>query len=146
MDTLYFSDTIVHVPHLMGVDLPFFLLIGPLIYLYTHYLITAPSRWEKRNGLHLLPFVGFWLYLTPFFLSSGAEKLYQYQLLDNEEGAFHIILEIIWVAAPLLGLVYVGLTLLRIRAHQQTIKQTYSSIEAINLNWLRVLVNMIGGL
>jgi AraC-like DNA-binding protein len=68
------------------------------------------------------------------YLSSGAEKLAFYQrILDGDLPAF------VRVAEPLKfvsGISYAAATLLFLRRHRERVKDSYSSIERVNLRWL----------
>lgn len=124
-------------PHLIGVTtgLPF--LFGPLHYLYVLLMISPGRSFEKRDWLHFLPFVIFKAYMLPFHLSSAAEKL---QFIQNmaETGEPLALIGFEW-AMILQGNIYMVLSLLLLRRHSLTIKNSFSSIDKINLSWLRNL-------
>ncbi len=122
-------------PHLIGVTtgLPF--LFGPLHYLYARLMISPGRSFEKRDWLHFLPFVIFKAYMLPFHLSSAPEKL---QFMQNmaEAGEPFALIGFEW-AMILQGNIYMILSLLLLRRHAKTIKNSFSSIDKINLSWLR---------
>jgi AraC-like DNA-binding protein len=122
-------------PHLIGVTtgLPF--LFGPLHYLYVRLMISPGRSFEKRDWLHFLPFVIFKAYMLPFHLSSATEKL---QFVQNmaEAGEPFALICFEW-AMILQGNIYMSLSLLLLRKHSKTIKNSFSSIDKINLSWLR---------
>jgi AraC-like DNA-binding protein len=122
-------------PHLIGVTtgLPF--LFGPLHYLYVLLMISPGRRLEKRDWLHFLPFVIFKAYMLPFHLSSAAEKL-QFMQKMAEAGDPSALIGFEW-AMILQGNLYMILSLLLLRKHSKTIKNSFSSIDKINLSWLR---------
>ncbi len=122
-------------PHLIGVTtgLPF--LFGPLHYLYVQLMISPGRRLEKRDWLHILPYVIFKAYMLPFHLSSAAEKL---QFIQNMAQAGEPIALICFEWAMILqGNLYMILSLLLLKRHSKTIKNSFSSIDKINLSWLR---------
>ena len=125
-------------PHLIGLAQGAVFLQGPLHFLYARTLIT--SRRPARRGLlvHLAPFCLFYLYfLFPFYLRSGPEKVAFMQAIA-EEGLTPALRVASW-GVLLQGLVYMTLTLRLLRQHGRTIKASLSSIEEINLHWLRAI-------
>ncbi|NUO81355.1 AraC family transcriptional regulator [candidate division KSB1 bacterium] len=122
-------------PHLIGltVGLPF--LFGPLHYLYVRLMISPGRSLEKRDWLHFLPYVIFKTYMLPFHLSSAAEKL---QFLQNLAVAGEPLALICFESAMILqGNIYMILSMLLLRKHSRTVKDSFSSIDKINLTWLR---------
>lgn len=124
-------------PHLIGVTtgLPF--LFGPLHYVYVRLMISPGRRLEKREWLHFLPFVIFKAYMLPFHLSSAAEK-FRFIENMNEAGKPLALVSFEWIMI-LQGNVYLILSLLLLQRHSRTIKDSFSSIDKINLTWLRNL-------
>lgn len=124
-------------PHLIGVTtgLPF--LFGPLHYVYVRLMISPGRRLEKREWLHFLPFVIFKAYMLPFHLSSAAEK-FRFIENMNEAGKPLALVSFEWIMI-LQGNVYLILSLLLLKRHSRTIKDSFSSIDKINLTWLRNL-------
>jgi AraC-like DNA-binding protein len=122
-------------PHLIGVTagLPF--LFGPLHYLYALLMISPGRRLEKRDWLHFLPYVIFKAYMLPFHFSSAPEKLQFIQNMADAGEPFALIC-FEWVMI-LQGNIYMILSLLLLREYSKTIKNTFSSIDKINLSWLR---------
>jgi AraC-like DNA-binding protein len=140
--SVYITDVAFHMmnyqqsfPHLIGVTtgLPF--LFGPLHYLYARFMIAPGRRFEKLDWLHFLPFVIMKAYMLPFHLSSAPEKL---QFMQNmiTSGEPFALMCFEW-AMILQGNIYLILSLLLLRRYSRTIKDSFSSIEKINLSWLR---------
>ncbi len=124
-------------PHLIGVTtgLPF--LFGPLHYVYVRLMISPGRRLARREWLHILPFAIFKAYMLPFHLSSAAEK-FRFIENMNEAGKPLALASFEWVMI-LQGNVYLILSLLLLQRHSRTIKDSFSSIDKINLTWLRNL-------
>jgi AraC-like DNA-binding protein len=64
-------------PHLSRINHPFDFLTGPLLFLYISALTRKSFVFGKKTLLHFVPAVAVALYLTPFYLQSGAYKLSQ---------------------------------------------------------------------
>jgi AraC-like DNA-binding protein len=125
-------------PHLIASTYSFPYLYGPLFYLYTRTLISPHPSFDRRNLLHFLPFVLSYLYFLPsFYLQSGAFKL---QFLQNiEEQGEPISLTVSTLLKVAHGFTYITLALFLLKEHSQTIRSSFSNIDRINLNWLRIL-------
>jgi AraC-like DNA-binding protein len=139
--SLYLATTVYHTarleqdfPHFFGLGYPTTFLFGPLIYLYAAAASDRSRRLARRDVLHFAPFVAVVLGGLPIYLSSGAEKLAFYQrILDGD------LPLLVRVADPLKfasGISYTVATLLLLRRHRERVKESYSSIERVNLLWL----------
>src|SRR5207253_7555805 len=87
-----------------------------------------------QDALHLVPFLAVVLWALPVYLMSGADKLaFSHRL---QAGARPLL---IVVADPLKyvsGVSYAVATVLFLRRHRERVKESYSSIERVNLRWL----------
>jgi AraC-like DNA-binding protein len=121
-------------PHFFGVSYPLPLIYGPLVYLYA---VTASDRtrgFRGRDALHFLPFAALVLASIPVYLSSGPEKLAFYRNLLQGVAPLYIR-----IADPLKyvsGVAYAAITILFLRRHHAKVKDSYSSVERVNLQWL----------
>ena len=127
-------------PHLIGVDYASPLLYGPLFYLYARTLSDQEKRFQKGYFWHFIPFGVLLVVLIPFYVQSGPEKIAF--LNASDDNPWSQGLSIFNNVKLLHGLIYIGMTLNVLRLHRKRIQNTYSSIERINLLWLRNL--MIG--
>lgn len=125
-------------PHLLGLAQGAVFLQGPLHFLYARTLIGRGPKPSKRTLIHLIPFFLFYLYfLFPFYLRSGPEKLaFMRSIADT--GLTPALRVASW-GVLLQGLVYMTVTLRLLKRHEKAIKESLSSIEEINLNWLRAI-------
>ena len=121
-------------PHFFGASHPMPFLYGPLIYLYALTAADRSRRLTRRDALHLVPFLATVITGLPIYLMSGAEKLALYQQLQRGE-----VPPLIAIATPLKfvsGVIYAPLTLIFLRRHRERVKDSYSSVERVNLRWL----------
>lgn len=121
-------------PHFFGVSYPLPFLYGPLVWLYA---LTAADRERGlrwRDALHLVPFVGLVLAALPIYLMSGAEKVaFYHRLLADQRPP------LLQLADPLKlvsGIAYTVATILFLRRHRERVKESYSTLERVNLRWL----------
>jgi AraC-like DNA-binding protein len=77
------------------------------------------------------------LYFTPFILGSAEAKIEMVHSVMRDEDPFDI--RLIENLKYVHGIIYVLLTIRLLRRHRSRLKDRFSSIERINLNWLRYL-------
>jgi AraC-like DNA-binding protein len=133
---LTFSKQIFSSPHLLGIILPFPLLHGPFVYLYTSALTGNRLRW-KETIAHFIPALGITLAASGFYTLSGDEKLMVYA--GKGEG-FGVLLFINTLLFRISGIVYVLLSLWQLRKFGKRISDEFSNTGKINLYWLRYLI------
>ena len=126
-------------PHLIGLDYPLALAYGPLLYLYARTL--AEGRLPERWALHFAPFAALVLGLVPFFLLPADQKLAY--LLSPDVAPGSAILAAVNNAKLGHAFFYMVLTLVVLKRHRQRIRTQFSSLERINLEWLRNLMVII---
>lgn len=121
-------------PHFFGAAYPLPLLYGPLIYLYA---VTASNRIRRLrwyDGLHFLPFGLVLLVSLPVYLMSGAEKLAYYHEL--QQGARPLLLRVVDPLKLASGVGYSVATIRFLLRHRALVKESYASLEPVNLQWL----------
>lgn len=133
---LFITGRNLSLPYLLGLEIPFPLLHGPLLYLYT-----AEVTNQKVIGrFRIVHFVPFFLSYLPFirFISSPAEhKIFVYQ---NNGLGYETVMNFMLFAIIVSGIVYVALSLRLLAKHKQIIRSQFSYAEKINLAWLRYLI------
>jgi AraC-like DNA-binding protein len=123
-------------PYLLGLELPFPLLHGPLLYLYTEAVTNQVSK-RKIRLLHFVPFFLAYLLFVPFFLSPADHKIFVYK---NNGLGYETLTGVLLLAIIISGIVYVVLSLRLLKKHQRIIQNQFSYAEKINLAWLRYLI------
>jgi AraC-like DNA-binding protein len=121
-------------PHFFGVGYPLPLLYGPLVLLYSVTASDRNRRLRWRDALHFLPFVAVVVVMLPVFLLSGAEKLAFFQRL--QQGDAPTLVRLVDPLKLVSGLAYSAATIIFLRRHQVRVKDSYSSLERVNLSWL----------
>ncbi|MBK7104935.1 MAG: helix-turn-helix transcriptional regulator [Ignavibacteriae bacterium] len=134
---LFLSGYIKYFPWFLGLNNSLPYLYGPLIYLYIIFLIHKQEKIETNNFLHFIPFLIVQVYGIFFFYFEGSE--YQLSLIDfSKEPPWHIVL--VGTLIPFVGLLYLILTVIITLKYNRVIKNKFSNIEKIDLNWLLFLV------
>ncbi len=152
LETLYSSPKIVAYPHLIGSNDALFFLYGPLLYLYAYFLSSPHKISGKKWLLHFLPFLLIVVFYIPaLFMQSAEFKLSSEGLRPPQSSVAELNSLIdaefrgrIELASGFHELIYIGLTLFLLRRHASRIKDSFSSLDRINLNWLRNLTLATG--
>lgn len=123
-------------PHLIALAAGAIFLVGPFHYLYARSLIDPDFRLGRNQLLHFIPFVVFYLVLLfPFYLQSSTAKIAYLHEIELH-GPPPILVFFGW-AILVQGTGYLVAVLLLLKEHRRRIKETFSSLEMINLTWLR---------
>jgi AraC-like DNA-binding protein len=126
-----------HFPHAMGFSYPFPALYGPLFFLYAKLVSKKEKRLRSIDLLHFTPVLAIYCITAPVFLYSGEEKII---FLNNMFRNIHDpIYSIFDGFIPVQGITYTILTIKIVAEYNRNIKDTYSNIDLINLNWLKYL-------
>ena len=130
-------------PLLSAAFVSLLLLHGPFLYLYIRSLIIQTYRIKPAGFFHFAPFVLFNVFLLGVsFFPETAVKI-RLDHIENEHGSsgmFNFFL----ILTALSGPVYFGLSLALFKKLDINIFNNFSSIENINLDWLRKLVYTFG--
>jgi AraC-like DNA-binding protein len=106
---------------------------GPLFYLYIRAMTAKDHRWTPFDVLHGVPFLlGMLVYGAYLRLPGGGSAL---------SGFIGFAVRSPWLIVTILStlqtVVYVASVIRLLWAHSERIKATYSTIDRINLGWLR---------
>jgi AraC-like DNA-binding protein len=124
-------------PHLMGFTYPFPALYGPLFFLYAKLISKKKEHLRAIDLLHFTPVLVIYCITAPIFFSSGEEKI---TFLNNMMRGIHDpIFSIFDGFIPIQGIIYTILTIKVVAEYNRSIKDSYSTIDLINLNWLKYL-------
>jgi len=124
-------------PHFIGVSVPLIFLFGPILYLYARTVSEGGHAFRKTWLLHFVPFLLVTLYLAPFFLQDGASKIeFLHTLMQAGPPRYLVVIQQLQYPH---GILYVLLTIGLLRRHRARLRENFSSLERINLLWLRNL-------
>lgn len=128
---------------LLGLEIPFPLLHGPFLYLYTAATTNQLPANKKSALLHFLTPVLLLLLFTKFFILTSAQKVEVYR---NKGAGWELPVMINTIAIYISGVFYVAWCSILLRKHRKNIADEFSNTDKINLNWLRYLVYGIGAI
>jgi AraC-like DNA-binding protein len=112
---------------------------GPLLYGYVRAMTTQIVRLRLADTIHLLPLLLMLAY--ELFFRSGPLDISE-SLRQSRGGWPPTALSVIGLAYYLLLVLYCMASLRLLRGHQRTIRDQFSSLQGINLRWLRGLCRM----
>lgn len=121
-------------PAFMGITYSFPFLYGPIFYIYARLISSGDNFFNPKYYLHFIPFVLVVIYGIIFvYLKSNDFKL---SLIEIGAGSSLPGIEFISYLKPIHGIIYVFLTIHVVKGFNDKIKNSFSNIERINLNWL----------
>ena len=139
LHTLAYSQYLFKFPQLAKIDAPLAFLFAPLFYFYVKALTKKNFRFEATTWLHFIPFLLCAASFVPFYLQSAAEKIRH--LREALAGPCVQCRLVSWLLVIQM-LIYFVAAYKILQRHQENIKAAFSSIEKINLNWLRYLLGV----
>ena len=136
--TLQMNGVALNWEFLQHVDDGFFLIYGPIFYLYTQGVIFRDFKLSSRSVLHLTPY----LLLTISILSLRTFIPYPSKeiILIDFPWQFYLVSALMYVHF----FVYLGLSYKSLWKYRLIIKNKYSQIDQINLDWLSFALNAFG--
>ncbi len=143
-----FDFWVLYLPHVILSYQPLVFLLPPLLWCYVHRLVSPSEKLAVPVVmLHCLPVIIILALLTPFYTLPGIEKIeWLYRIrgwgvsLDNIQSFTMAIIPYIKYASLIQGVAYSVVILKMIRHHKILIKNQFSNIDRIQLNWLVYLV------
>ena len=131
-------------PHLFAITQPLPFLFGPLVYLYAVTAGDRDRRLHPRDAWHALPAALVLVLSIPIFLLSGVEKAAMYDAIRGGNGPG--LVTMIDPLRLLSGGAYTVATFVVLQRHRQVVEDNYSSLDRVNLAWVRQLVVAAGGI
>ena len=136
---LFHAEGYLRFPSLIGFEIPFPFMHGPMLYLYILY-VTSQNSGKKIWLLHWIPVLMIYISLFQFLLLPPQERVEVYQ---NKGKGYETLSQVIKFLMILSGILYVGLSFLAVRKYKKAISNQYSNTEKINLNWAYYLITGI---
>src|SRR5258706_3674360 len=127
-------------PQLLGMELPFPLVHGPFLYLYT-LALTDRTPSLRTSVFHFIPFIAVVIYIIPFLALPTEQKIFVFK---HNGAGYEVFNKIKLLAIIVSGVLYVMLSSIVLRKHRSSIADQFSYTEKINLQWLQYLVYGIG--
>jgi len=122
---------------MIGFGFPLPLLHGPFLYLY---VANRTNRFPQRKFYqyaHFLPALLMYIYLIHFFILPADKKIEVMQSGGAEYPIFNAVNQLL---IALSGISYVSFSQFLLIRHRKQIREQFSNIEKINLNWLQYVI------
>lgn len=127
-------------PHLSKISWLLPTLFGPLIYLFTFYITSRGQSLHRRDGLHFIPFVVYFMLLLPWYVQSADDKR---ALLNDFDAAS--VADFGWMNQFTIPwtLAYLLFSLRQLRLYRESLSDTHSEISLYQFQWLRQFIYII---
>src|SRR5688572_24909019 len=133
---LFITGKIYDYPALMG-HLPYPLLHGPFLFLYTLALTRQQAKFKMVWLIHFIPVLILYLFFIPFFSLPAAEKI---NVFRNKGAGYETLMTVCLISIIISGIAYIIASLVLLRRYRKSIENEFSDIEKIKLAWLRYLI------
>jgi len=133
------TNEIIQFPHLIRTYRPVFILACVAVFFYCKALTTPGFKFTYRDSIHLIPFGMYTLVTLPFFLSDPATKIAS---LSSQPFTVSWVIERGFFVVVFVF--YFGSSYKIILHHQRRIKDIFSNLEKVKLDWLRNLLLAFG--
>ncbi len=140
LHTLAYTEHILYFPHLSKLEPPLTFLLAPLFYFYVRALTGDQFGFTRKEALHFAPALVCVILLAPHYLQPADVKI-QHFLLDHAKQCWQCVVIYWLILAQLFGYIVAIARLLR--RHRERIQSSFSSLEKINLSWLRNLLLVV---
>lgn len=134
---LQYSGLYLTYPVTIGIILPLPLVHGPFLYLYVATLTGQLPQRRIFRYIHFFTPLLMYAYLIHFFLLPAHEKI---AVVNSGGAGYEVFSSLNVILIILSGIAYVTLSQIVLSRHRKNIREQFSSVEKINLNWLQYLV------
>ena len=145
-EMFFYSRYVFQIPHWTGLVDPLAYCLGPLIYFYTSSLTDRCFSFSKQHLYYFLPaFVMYLLWIPVYFKSSAYKTDHLLEIFGQQAGMpvdsyLHKLFLANMYLVILSGLLFLCLSLYKVYRFNLSIRQLYSSVDFINLKWLKFLL------
>lgn len=141
-----FSNKLFIEFHLLSASfISLLLLHGPFLFLYISALIDRNFQFNGEKLLHFIPFVLFNLFIVIASFFPEISEGIRLDHVESEHGT-PLLFNLFLILTVLSGPFYFILSILLFKKFDIDIFNYFSSYENVNLNWLRKLVYIFGGI
>ena len=139
----FITEDIYNFPFLLGIEHPLPLLHGVFLYLYVSFLTEQLPEKRRVLILHFVPALVMYVYLATFFVLPADQKI---QVYRNRGAGYELFTTLKSYAIAFSGIFYVVWSAILLKKHRNNIRDQFSDLEKVNLQWLRILTFGLGGI
>ncbi len=127
---------------LLGLEIPIPLLHGVFLYWYVAAMTSQQPKRPWGIFLHFLPALVSCLYIIVNFVGLTAQE--KLAIYAQDGAGFEVFSTINFYAIQLSGIAYISWSVILLRRHRHNIREQFSNLEKINLQWLYILTLGLG--
>ena len=140
---IYVTEDVYSLPLLLGIELPLPLLQGVFLYLYVSSLTKQLPEKRRVLVLHFVPLTVMYMYLVTFFILPADQKI---QVYRNHGAGYELFNTLRSYAIVFSGIFYVIWSAVLLKKHRNNVRDRFSDLEKVNLQWLQILTFGMGGI
>jgi len=142
----YQTDLYEDLGWLIGLPLMFQFLVGPVFWFYVKSLTEPGFRLRPTDALHLLPAAAYLVLALPFLSAGSLYKLVLMYSWLHQERPVAEYFSSFWYefGLPIQSGVYLVLIWIRLVAHERHLRDQFSTVDGLTLQWLRRVVAVFG--
>jgi AraC-like DNA-binding protein len=125
-------------PAMHWIDDGFFFLYGPLLYIYTKYVTQNDFKFNYKSALHFIPYSLYIIYLIYLLITIDSET--QNNVLKDANTQLSLVVIIFNLTFYTHLYSYLWTTNSTFSIYKSAIKDRFSSIDEINLDWLNFMI------
>lgn len=130
------TNTYNYFPFLVGIPSTVLFLFGPMFLFYVKELAFKNFEFRKTDLLHFVPFTALIVFKMPLYFSTTAQKInYLGSYADSPVFLIVLSLQIVHL------FIYIHYVNKLLNAYEVEMKNSMSSLEKINLNWIKFGIN-----
>ena len=138
---LNMSGLISEFSYFILISEPFYLILGPLIYLYTKFQISPELSFKKRHLLFIMPLLLELTFYVKFYTKSTVDKLSKIAELSLDSNYIEDYC-FVWSIEAVYNIFFILLAIRLLYFFNKKIKNNFSNIEKINFKWLRTFLTI----
>lgn len=130
-------------PHFFRTVSPFFYLLGPLAYLFQHYLLYPERKFRLVHLLHFLPFILHVIEYIPFYILPAEQKLDEVRYVFQQNTFFNPLSTYGWISMryhlffkTIYYLAYILWTLYELYKFYNTTSRSFLKKNSLIVYWL----------
>ncbi len=124
-------------PFIFGYSTAYPFIYGPIFYIYTLLVTKKEEKFRAKYLLHFIPFVLVYLYVSPFYFLSRADKFVK---INEYLTKVQTDLMFVSMLKPVHGMLYTWFSIKAINALSERLKISFSNIDKKKLDWLKYLI------
>jgi len=126
--------------YMVYINIPFYLLVGPLVYLYTRSITGTLTQFSGRIFYHFIPFVLFFSFMIfKYHIIDGARNIEDLKRISNSS---FLGLEFFAFIFLILIMIYILLSFHLLKKYNKNLKDMFSDIEKLRLLWLNLFLTL----